>query len=147
MEFASRGVGAAGLTTGIIGTAGVGLNLLGNLMGVNGRGVGCYEGVNHNELFMNQRIGDLEAQIALRDANIYGDQKMLELYKYFDGKLAAVNEQLCRQQQLNAYMQSSLNSFAGLTKTVIPREVICPEVMQRYNTWVAPTTTADEAAG
>lgn len=144
MEYASHGVGTAGLTTGIIGTAGFGLNLLGNLMG--GGRIG-YDAVNHNELALNQRIGDLEAQIALRDANIYGDSKMLEMYKYFDSKIEDIKEQLCRQQQFNTFMQTSLNSFTGLTKTVIPREAICPEVMQRYNSWVAPTTTADEAAG
>lgn len=146
MEYASRGKGNAALTTGIIGTTGVGLGLLGNLLGV-GRGGGCYDGVNHSELFMSQRIGDLEAQIALRDANIYGDQKLLEMYKYFDSKLGDISEQLCRQQQLNTYMQTTLNNFAGLTKTVIPREAICPEVMQRYNSWVAPTAAAPDTTG
>ena len=33
-NYASRGVGNAALTTGIIGTAGVGLNLLGKLHGI-----------------------------------------------------------------------------------------------------------------
>lgn len=30
----------------------------------------------------------------------------------------------------------------SITNTVIPRTAICPEVMMRYNSWVAPTDTA-----
>ena len=124
MEFASRGVGAAGLTTGIIGTAGVGLNLLGNLMGVNGRGVGCYEGVNHNELFMNQRIGDLEAQIALRDANIYGDQKLLEVYKYTEEQLKQIRETLCAQAVHNQKTEDSFH-MVHHDLDAVRRELLC----------------------
>ena len=32
-----------------------------------------------------QEIADLKSQIALRDANTYGDQKLIETYKYIDG--------------------------------------------------------------
>ena len=39
-------------------------------------------------------------------------------------------------------MQQTINTLSGLTKTVIPIGSICPEVMQRYNSWVAPTTPA-----
>ena len=30
-----------------------------------------------------------------------------------------------------------------ITKTVVPKDAICPEVMARYNTWVAPVTTGE----
>ena len=30
----------------------------------------------------------------------------------------------------------------SITNTVIPRTAVCPEVMMRYNSWVAPTDTA-----
>ena len=36
-------------------------------------------------------------------------------------------------------MQRNLDVLNGLTKTVIPVDSICPEIMQRYNSWVAPT--------
>ena len=36
-------------------------------------------------------------------------------------------------------MSQTLNS---ITSTVIPKTAICPEVMSRYNSWVAPTDTA-----
>ena len=75
--------------------AGTALGLLnGGLNGVLGNGchngwnTGCSENnlVNRYELTQENRIAKLESEIALRDANIYNDQKMLELYKYIDGK-------------------------------------------------------------
>ena len=41
MEYASNGKANAALTTGIIGTAGVGLGLLGNLLGGGWCGIGA----------------------------------------------------------------------------------------------------------
>ena len=130
-EFATRGVGNAALTTGIIGTAGWALNGgLGNLLGgVFGNGCnngwnndwnnGCNGGfvpvcsenmsVNRYELGQESKIAELQSQIALRDANTYGDQKMLELYKYFDGQLKDVRETLCHQAVHN---QRTEDSFA-----------------------------------
>ena len=114
-EFATRGVGNAGLTTGIIGTAlGVlnggipGIFNGGNCMGGYG---GCSENslVNRYELGLNQEIANKDAQIALRDANIYNDQKLLEVYKYFDGELKDVRGVLCAQAVTN---QKTMDSFA-----------------------------------
>ena len=59
------------------------------------------------ELGQESKIADLQAQIALRDANTYGDQKLLEVYKYFDGKLAAVNERLGAQAVHNQRTEDS----------------------------------------
>ena len=113
-EFASRGVGNAGLTTGIIGTAlGVLNGGIPGLFGgncMNGYG-GCSENslVNRYELGLNQEIASKDAQIALRDANIYNDQKLLEVYKYFDGELRDVRSTLCAQAVTN---QKTVDSFA-----------------------------------
>lgn len=125
-EFATRGVGNAALTTGIIGTAGWALNgglsnLLGGIMGGNGCNNGWNNGcnggfvpmcnenmpVNRYELAQESKIADLQSQIALRDANTYGDQKMLELYKYFDGQLKDVRETLCHQAVHNQRTEDS----------------------------------------
>lgn len=43
--------------------------------------------VNRYELQLQQQLAAKDAQISLRDANSYGDQKMLEMYKYIDGQL------------------------------------------------------------
>lgn len=156
-QFASKGVGTAALTTGIIGTGLSVINALGgNLLG----GVGgnanpnCVpsenQHVNRYELAQEQRIAELQSQIALRDANTYNDQKVLEVYRYFDGKLGEVNAELrniavyqatntstigCLANQVNG-IQCVLN---GLTKTVIPADNVCPQPMAMYNSWTAPT--------
>ena len=154
MEYASKGVGTAGLTTGIIGTAlgvlnGGGLNILGGMNGGTAN-CGCSENmvVNRYELAQEQKISDLQSQIALRDANIYQDAKTLELYKYVDGKFAGIEAQLCQQAVVNAQitanigcMQQSISALQGLTKTVVPIDNVCPNPMPQYNSWTAPTTT------
>ena len=135
-EFASRGVGNAGLTTGIIGTALGVLNggIPGIFGGMPGYG-GCSENsiVNRYELGLNQEIANKDAQIALRDANIYNDQKLLEVYKYFDGKIEGINSRLCDQAVWNATQTATITCMGGqiaqlmnLTKLVVPNSSVCP---------------------
>ena len=154
-EFATNAKGNAALTTGIIGTAGVGLGMLSNLLGVNngcGYNVGCSENtmVNRYELDQAGKIAKLESDIALRDANTYNDQKLLELYKYVDGKFARIEHEICDQKVYNATNIATVNCIAGqvnqlfaLTKLVIPNTSICPGW---GNVTVAPTTTTTTGA-
>jgi hypothetical protein len=117
-DYASKGVAGAGLGLGIAGTA-LGLlnggipGLLGGCNGWNmgGCNSGCSENmvVNRYELGQNQKIAELQSAIALRDANTYGDQKLLEVYKYFDGQLKEVRDTLCAQAVTN---QRTADSFA-----------------------------------
>ena len=113
MEYASKGVAGAALGTGIGGLAlgvlngGLG-NILGGLGGCNngwgnGYNNGCHENtlVNRYEMGLQHELAAKDSQIALRDANIYGDQKLLELYKYFDGEIKGVRNELCRQAVVN----------------------------------------------
>ena len=128
-EYASRGVGNAGLTTGIIGTALGALNTLGNAGGLTGLlGInpannqaqampnipGTFPGyiptmqvdpcVNRYELGLQQQIAAKDSQIALRDANTYVDQKLLQLYQYMDGRNReqdAINTQQAVLNQAN----------------------------------------------
>lgn len=122
-EYASKGVAGAGLGLGIAGTA-LGLlnnnGALGGLLGGwnNGNTHGAFAGaypvcsenmaVNRYELNQESKIADLQSQIALRDANTYNDQKMLEMYKYFDGKLNEIHSVLGSQAVMN---QSTKDSF------------------------------------
>lgn len=114
-----NGKANAGLTTGIIGTAGVALPLLANLLGVNGV-MGCGGGcnspacsenmlVNRYELGLEQANAAKDAEIALLKANTYNDQKALELYKYFDGEVKAIRAELAAQAVVN---QKTADSFA-----------------------------------
>ena len=116
----------AGLTTGIIGTAGVGLGLLGNLLGVNGRNVEgcpapsamyappavmCSENmpVTRYELGLEQANAAKDAEISLLKANTYNDQKTLEVYKFFDGEVKSIRAELAAQAVVN---QKTADSFA-----------------------------------
>ena len=107
LNYASKGVANAGLATGIIGTAlgamnGANGGILGSLFGNNcgcGRGYGYgygYDPVNRFELAQESALAAKDAEIALLKSNTYQDQKMLELYKYIDGKFTAYETEFCR---------------------------------------------------
>ena len=128
-EFATNAKANAALTTGIIGTSGFGLaalnsmanggGLLGGLFGgprydptvmAAMAGHGCSEDhcVNRYELGLEKDNAAKDSEIALLKANIYGDQKSLELYKYIDGELRDIRATLGTQAVLN---QKTADSF------------------------------------
>ena len=121
MEYASNGKANAALTTGIIGTAGFGAQLLGNLLGGgwNGWGAnpaaaaamaaGCSENmpVTRYELDREQKLAAKDSEIALLKANTYNDGKMLEVYSYIDRQLKDVHEALCKQAVHNQRTEDS----------------------------------------
>lgn len=128
LQRRSSGTAKAGLATGIVGTSlgtlGV-LGALGNgasMLGGIGRqpvvvmdregypaGGCCSEDhyVNRYELELQQKIAEKDSQIALRDANTYNDQKMLEMYKYVDGQLKDIRSELGRQAVVNQKTEDS----------------------------------------
>lgn len=156
-EYASNAKANAGLTTGIIGTSlgAIASGILGNggIGGLfNGGSCGDNAPVTRYEMNLVRENDNLRTQVSLRDANTYTDQKLLEVYRYFDGKIEGVNAQLCQQSVVNAQitaniscMQNQIAVLSGLTKTVIPIGNVCPEPMARYNSWTAPTATAADA--
>ena len=135
-NFASKGVGGAGLGLGIAGTAlGLMNGGLGGLLNANGANCGCNEDhyVNRYEAAQAARIAELETEVKLRDSNTYTDGKILELYKYVDGKFARVEHELCDQKVFNATQISTISciqgqvaQLMGLTKLVVPNGSICP---------------------
>ena len=153
-NYASRGTagtalgfGIGGAALGILNTLGAGL-LTGRQCDSDNMPVSRYD------LAQQQKIAELQSGIALRDANTYTDKKMLELYQYTDGRMRSIEEQLCQQRVINAQttanlscMQNEIAALSGMTKTVIPIGNICPEPMQRYNSWTAPTGTATTNEG
>lgn len=63
--------------------------------------------VNRYEAAQAARIAELETEVKLRDANTYTDQKILEVYKYFDGETKAIREELCHQKVHNQRTEDS----------------------------------------
>lgn len=84
---------------------------------------------------------------------------VLEAQQAKNGEIADLREKLVRSElgaridsvaqtcgcgiaQLNNAVAGINNTLNQITHTVIPRTAICPEVMERYNSWTAPTAAA-----
>lgn len=120
-EFASKGLSGAALG---LGAGSLGLQLLGNgLGGIFGNGCvsGCSENtpVNRYELNQESVISKLQADVALRDANIYNDQKLLEVYKYFDGEIKGIRATMCENDKALAVSNAKIEgTFAVLGEQI-----------------------------
>lgn len=114
-EFASNGKANTGVALGAVGTGlgalnamgGCGGGILGGFLGGNKCGQEAY--VNRYEQGLQSRIGELETEVKLRDANIYSDQKSLELYKYFDGEIKDIRNALSAQAVHNEQTAGAFN--------------------------------------
>ena len=119
-EFASKSLAGTALGTGIGGLVLGAMNGgFGNLF--NGCGNTCNGGcsentmVNRYELNQSGRIAQLESDVALRDANIYNDQKLLEVYKYFDGQVKEIRATMCENDKALAVSNAKIEgTFAVL---------------------------------
>ena len=155
-EFASNGKANAALTTGITGAVGTGLWLLnGGLNGLFGgnsmRNNGCCNEdhyVNRYEAQKNAEIATLQMENSILKSDKYTDEKSIELYKYVDGRFREFEQAIAQQAVYNATntstiacLQNQIACLQSLTKVVIPATSVCPEPMNRYNAFVAPTTT------
>ncbi len=149
MNFASRGVGNAALTTGIIGTALSVMNggLFGNLFGGVG---GCSDNmaVNRYELAQTRDLVNKDMEIAYLRGRDAAKSDTIALYNALDTRFRAIEGQISAQAVVNAQitaniscMQSAIATLNGLTKTVIPISNVCPAPMPEYNSWTAPTAT------
>jgi hypothetical protein len=100
-----------------------------------GGGLGNVLGGNRGacEHYVSRREADMAAEIAELKSEKMTDGKILELYRYIDGKFNGVEAQLCQQAVVNAQVTANLacltntvNTLSGLTKTIIPIANICP---------------------
>lgn len=106
-SYASKGVAGTALGFGIGGAA---LSLLTGGAGLLGnRAATCSENmpVSRYEQEQAAKIAKLEADIALRDANTYGDQKMLQMYQYIDSQLKDIRNTLGLQAVHNQRTEDS----------------------------------------
>lgn len=166
-DYASKGVAGTGLGFGIAGTA---LSVLPMLSGCGGALSGifgnrnCYNGAalgwGTAEL---QYVSSLQAENAMLKAENYSDKVAKEVYQQTRIDNAALKAEMkelmdlreqivlgkvnevatlttCQLNQVNSSINALANTVSGITKCVIPTTAICPEVMPKYNAFVAPTT-------
>lgn len=164
MEYASKGVAntALGMSIGgvILGLLNGGANVLGaRPANASGNGM-CPENqyVNRYEMTMAQELAAKDGKIALLESEKYTDGKLVDIYKDLNGQIAALGDKVqankdaqdavnCQQAVFNGTMTSTVGCLQqqiaclqSLTKVVIPKDSVCPEPMDRYNSWTAPTT-------
>lgn len=133
MEYASRGVANAGLTTGIIGTALSGvMALLGGGVAVANNAIQNPEDrpVSRYELSIVQENAILKAQADV-------DKKLVEVYNSINNKANEIRkdfndfekEQLVYNGVNTATigcLQNQVQELIGMTKRIIPNGSVCP---------------------
>lgn len=182
-DYASKGVGTAGLTTGIIGTSLAGLLTLGqhsNLFGGNTNKIS--ELMAENSMLKSENYSDKVAKEVYAQSLKDNNDLRSEMYAFIKPladeaasnkvtiatiqatQQAEVEKNALREQLLKSEiekqgllasqgiqgLQAQINCMSGrvgglqqtvehITKIVVPKDVVCPEYMPRYNSWEAPT--------
>ena len=148
MEYASNGKANAALTTGIIGTAGVGAQLLGNLLGGWGMAPAamCSENTPVTRYTLDQQntISEKNMEIAYWRGQDETNRKISESYSKLENRLIGLaaevrankDEQVAINMQQAVYngtntatiscIQNQVNQLLGLTKLVVPNASVCP---------------------
>jgi hypothetical protein len=150
--------GLAGMATGAalgmaIGRGGFGFN--GNCNCNEDHVATRYDLANEQALAAKDaKIAALEVEVKFRDANIYTDSKIADVYERLttkiDNKVAAINEELKMQAVYNATntatigcMENQIQQLLGMTKMVIPNTSVCPGW---GNVTITPATTTTTTA-
>lgn len=118
-------------------------------------------GVNYattTDLAYAQELAKKDSEIALLKSEQNTEVKIADVYDRLVTKINANYKEQANwnaQQMVNNCQMSSAiavntnnisalqSSVSAITKTIVPKGVICPEVMERYNSWTAPTTVAE----
>ena len=110
-RYASNGKGNAGVALGSVGTALGALGLLGGngvLGNLLGGGACGNQAVTRYDSEKDAEIARLNTELKLRDANVYSDQKSLELYRYIDGRFREFEQVLAGQAVINQANKDSV---------------------------------------
>ena len=108
--------------------------------------------VNRYELGMEQKLAAKDSEIALLKANTYNDSKILEVYRYFDGKVAALEAHNAEQAVRN---QGFADAFRELSKDIDykvnleaeRRNCADQKIVNYVNSTFAPKLITDYTAG
>lgn len=152
MEYSSNGKGNLGVTLGAIGT---GLSVLNGGLGLIGTNNyhntdgGRY--ITKDELDYVQTISAKDSEISILKSENFTNEKIADVYSRLKADINAFEKEQGAINSAQAVFNASSNSaiavlqnqigvLNGLTKTVVPIDNVCPQPMQRYNSWTAPTT-------
>lgn len=129
-------------------------NILGGLGGQRMGATACSDDhfVTRYELSMEQKLAAKDSEIALLKANTYNDAKSLELYRYVDGKFAAIDAKLAEQAVRN---QGVADAFREVQKDIDYKVSLEAErrncadlrIVDYVNRTFAPKLIADYTAG
>lgn len=127
----------------------------GNILGgLGGRMGTCAEDhlVNRYELGMEQKLAAKDSEIALLKANTYNDQKMLELYRYIDGKFSAMEawkaEQAVRNQGVaDAFREVQKDIDYKVNLEAERRSCADEKIVNYANSTFTPKLIAEYTAG
>lgn len=87
----------------------------------------------------NGEIADLREKLVRAELGARIDQCCCKTNSKIDAVAAAATCGINGNSAAIAALQNTVNS---ITRTIIPRTAICPEVMERWNSWTAPTNQA-----
>ena len=150
----------AGTALALLNNNNCGNGLLGGLFGNNC----CHNNVGFG-LGESQYVASILAENGMLKAENYSDRVAKEVYQQSladnkqlrqdirdelalreqitAGKIESLaNATTCNFNAVNTAIANLANTVSGITKVVIPTTAICPEVMPRYNSFVAPTADA-----
>lgn len=110
------------------------------------------EVVTRYDLAREQKIAEKDARIAQLEANIYENQKSLELYKYVDGQLKEVREFICEQKVRNQGVGDAVRELDKKIDYSIAleeerRKCADNSIVGYLNSTFAPKAVADYTAG
>ena len=145
---AAGGIGWIAEKTGILNGFGLG-NGWGNR---NGYGNCGDVPVTRYEMGMQQALAYKDSEIMELKANIYNDQKNLELYRYIDGKFAEINANLAAQAVTNTSFNSALAATdykftQAIALEAERRQCADCKIVNYVNSTFAPKLITDYTAG
>lgn len=154
-DYASKGLAnGVGIPALVLGSLG--------FLQSGGLGNGIFGNYNNSvaSTAMSAALSQKDSEIAKLSAEKYTDNKISETYISLNNQINTVAKDLaslslnnerristiegqvsCLAQATNTAIAGINNTLSTITKTVVPKDAICPEYMPRYNSWTAPTTT------
>ena len=97
---------------------------------------------------ISQEIADIRVREARTEEQLKCIQKTEELeHRLIRSEIGGRIDQCCCTvtnglTALSGAVQQLQQTVGSITSTIIPQTAMCPPVMSRYNSWVAPTDTA-----